>query len=402
MIIYLLLTLVTIGLAFNIRKVAPVESGKYVYIYKGISRQQVLNIISMVSIFIMLFAVSAFRLNVGNDYAKYTNFMHLIYSNAYVPTEVGFNILVWVLYFMSGYENYILVFAVFAFITIVLFLYAMNDLSESFRWTFLMFMLLTYYFQSLSTVRYYLALGAALLSITCIKRGDWPRFVFAVLLGACFHKSLLVILVLYPICCIKWKRWMIMTAGIMCLSFLFLKDYYLKLLLIVYPSYQDTDMLEGGTSLISIVRCIAVLAFVVISQGDIKALLKEGITGLGSNDMISGERQTVRNVYDRMNSFYIKCNILALLLYIFCSFIPVISRIGYYLTVTQILLVPALLERTEDETKKKLYKLIVLISCLLYFLVFMWKMAPSDGVRILPYETFLFNDMVPLEYQILD
>lgn len=374
--VYLLLTLLTIGLAFNIRKAEPESNGQYVYIYKGISRQHVLNIISMVSIFIMLFAVSALRLNVGNDYAKYTNFMHLIYSNAYVPTEIGFNILVWVIYFLSGYENYLLVFAIFAFITILLFLYAMNELSESFRWSFVMFMLLTYYFQTLSTVRYYLALGAALLALVYIKKGDWPRFIFVVLLGACFHKSLLVILVLYPICCIKWKRWMVMTAGIMCLSFLFLQDYYLKLLLIVYPSYKDTELLEGGTSYIAIARCVVVLIFAFWYRDKIKD--------------------------SRMNIIYVKCNTLALLLYVFCSFIPVISRIGYYLTITQILLVPAILESEEDETRKKIYKLVFLIVCILYFLIFMWKQAPADGVRILPYDTFLLNDMVPLEYEILD
>lgn len=381
MLIYLLVTVASIGLAFNVRsisldKAVSDNSGSFVFKYSGYSRQHVLNIISMVSIFIMLFAVSALRLNVGNDYAKYTNFMHLIYSHAYVPTEVGFNILVWVLYFLSGYENYILVFAVFSFVTVLLFMYAMKDLSESFRWTFLMFMLLTYYFQSLSTVRYYMALGAALVSFSFIKKGDWPRFVLTVLLAACFHKSMLVILVLYPVCCIKWKRWMVLTAGIVCLSFLFLQDYYLKLLLVVYPSYQDTDMLEGGTSLISIVRCIAVLALAFMYKDKIKD--------------------------NRMNVIYVKCNTLALLLYVFCSFIPVISRIGYYLTVTQILLVPAILESIEDETRKKLYKLVVLIACLLYFLIFMWKQAPADGVRILPYETFLLHDMVPLEYQILD
>lgn len=376
MLIYLLLTLVTIGLAFNIRKIAFDNKGEYVFSYSGISRQKALNIISMVSIFIMLFAVSALRLNVGNDYAKYTNFMHLIYSNAYVPTEIGFNLLVYVVYYLSGYENYILVFAIFSFATVLLFLKAMKDLSSSFRWSFLMFMLLAYYFQSLSTVRYYLALGIALLSFTYIRKGDWPRFVLAVIVGACFHKSLLVILILYPLCCIRWKRWMGLAAGIVCLSFLFLQDYYLKLLLLVYPSYQDTDLLEGGTSIVSILRCATVLILAYIYKDKI--------------------------LNSRMNTIYVKCNFLALLLYVFCSFIPVISRIGYYLTITQIILVPKIIEGIEDDTKKKIYKLALLCACLLYFLIFMWKQAPADGVRILPYETFLFNEMVPLEYQIFD
>lgn len=35
-----------------------------------VTRQQILNVLSLVSVFLILFALSACRLNVGNDYAK--------------------------------------------------------------------------------------------------------------------------------------------------------------------------------------------------------------------------------------------------------------------------------------------------------------------------------------------
>ena len=41
----------------------------------GITRQQMLNGLSLSAIFLLLFGVSACRLNVGNDYAKYVEFM---------------------------------------------------------------------------------------------------------------------------------------------------------------------------------------------------------------------------------------------------------------------------------------------------------------------------------------
>lgn len=379
--LYFLLTAVTISLAWCIREEKATEnlyetSEPYVFTFVGYSRQKVLNLLSMMSIFIMLFVVSALRLNVGNDYAKYVNFMHLAYANAYVPTEVGFNDLTKIVYYLSGYENYLLVFACFSFATVLLFLLAIKDLSDSFRWSFLMFMLLTYYFQSLSTVRYYLVLAVAMFALRYLRNEDWPRFVLTVLLGALFHKSILVILVLYPLCRMKWRRWMGIVAGCLALTFIFLQDLYLKLLLIVYPSYEGTEYLSGGTSLISIGRCIAVLAFAFFFREEV---LKK-----------------------RMNRFYIKCNILALCLYVFCSFIPVISRIGYYLTLTQILLVPAVLVCIKDSQRKRLFKIAVLAACAGYFAVFMLRQAAADGVRILPYETFLFHDMVPLEYEILD
>ena len=43
------------------------------------------NIICCLIIFVLLFSVSALRLNVGNDYLNYVEFMHLAYSRAYVP-----------------------------------------------------------------------------------------------------------------------------------------------------------------------------------------------------------------------------------------------------------------------------------------------------------------------------
>jgi hypothetical protein len=81
---------------------------------------------------------------------------------------------------------------------------------------------------------------------------------------------------------------------------------------------------------------------------------------------------------------------------------PVISRIGYYLTVTQILLVPDIIMEIKDYKQKRLVKAAAAGAAVVFFLIFMFRQAAADGVRILPYQTWLFHDMVPIEYQILD
>ncbi|MDE6214597.1 MAG: EpsG family protein, partial [Lachnospiraceae bacterium] len=121
-----------------------------------LTRQQLCNRVCLPAIFTILFLLSACRLNVGNDYAKYVEFMHLVNCNAYVPTEIGFNLLVKLIYGLSGYENFLLVFAVYAFVTVFVFLLAMYEQSDEFPLTFFLFMTLGYYFQTFSTVRYYL------------------------------------------------------------------------------------------------------------------------------------------------------------------------------------------------------------------------------------------------------
>ena len=377
MIVYLALTLATLSIAYLV-KVGDVRpkvfgGGQNNYIYRGVSRKQVRNVIGLFSLFVLLTGVSAIRLNVGNDYSNYVEFMHRTFSNAMVPTEPGFNYLTKLVYTLSGFENYVAVFAIFAAATVFLFLAAIYRQTEDFFLSFMMFMLLGYYFQSISTVRYYLAMGVAIYSIRFCLNRDWPRFIILILCGALFHKSLLVVLVLYPLAAMKWKRWMQATLAVLCFSCIFLKDFYLKIAVKLYPSYEGTEYLAGGTSLISIVRCVAVLAFAAFVLG--RDIIKE-----------------------KKMSFYFYSNLGALLMYVFCAFLPTISRIAYYFTVTQILYVPALLQRLLNEDDYKRYKagrilrVVTVLACGMYFIMYM-RGASGDGVRILPYETFFFHEL---------
>ena len=348
------------------------------------TRQQMCNRVCLFAVFLILFALSACRLNVGNDYAKYVEFMHLVNCDAYVPTEAGFNLLVKILYGLSGFENYLLVFAVYAFVTIGIFLFGMYEQSEDFSLTFFLFMALGYYFQTFSTVRYYLALALALYAMKFVMRGQWGRFTVLILLGSAFHKSLLVVIPLYILAVLPWKKWQLAAGALFCTTFLFCQDFYLKLVVLLYPTYEDTEYLEGGTSYINILRCLAVLAFsgIVCWSGK-----RSGSTrGEEQKNAEVGER------YDRAH-FYFYLNLGALVLYVFCSFLPIISRIGYYLTVSHILYLPMLLKRVEDRRWRKALRAGILLAAVLYFAIYMSR-ADNDGTLILPYKTFFFHDMV--------
>lgn len=342
------------------------------------TRQQMCNRVCILSVFIVLFALSACRLNVGNDYARYVEFMHLVNCNAYVPTEIGFNLLVKLIYGLSGFENYLLVFAVYAFVTTAVFLLAMYEQSDDFPLTFFLFMTLGYYFQSFSTVRYYLALAAAFYSMKFVLRRQWIRFLVIVLLGAAFHKSLLVVIPLYFLASVPWKKWQLAVAALFCTTFLFCQDFYLKVVVFLYPTYEDTEYLEGGTSYINILRCAAVLIFaglVLYMQRHAK------------------EERLTDDEEERRFWFYFYLNLGALVLYVFCSFLPIISRIGYYLTVSHVLFIPMLLKRVDNVRWRKLFRVGILMAAILYFAIYMSR-AGDDGTLILPYKTFFFNDMV--------
>ncbi len=336
-----------------------------------VSRQQMLNGLCLSFIFLLLFGVSACRLNVGNDYAKYVEFMHLINCDAFVPTEFGFNWIVKAIYNLSGFENYLLVFAFFGFFTILLFLLAIYRQADCFGFSFFLFMAFGYYFQSFNTVRYYLALALALSAIPCVLRREWVKFLFLVLLGAAFHKSILVVLPLYFLASLNWKKWQLGIAALFCSTFFFMQDFYLKVLVFLYPTYEDTEYLEGGTSIVNIARCLAVLIFSLIRY-----------------------QKTVAPY--RRNQFYFYCNLGALVMYVCCSFLPVISRIGYYLTIPHIFFLPALLGGIENRKMRRLLTGGVVLAAAAYFAILILMKAGADGFRILPYETFMFHDMVSI------
>ena len=351
-----------------------------------ITRQQMCNRICLLAIFLILFALSACRLNVGNDYAKYVEFMHLVNCDSYVPTEIGFNLLVKLIYGLSGYENYLLVFAAYAFVTVLVFLLAIYEQSDEFPLSFFLFMALGYYFQTFSTVRYYLALAIALYSMKFVLRKQWGRFLALVLLGSTFHKSLLVVIPLYFLASSRWKKWQLGLAALFCTTFLFLQDFYLKIVVFLYPTYEDTEYLEGGTSYINILRCAAVLIFAGVvlwmqrRQSEINVVEDE-------------DRQVRSDLEDDRFRFYFYLNLGALVLYVFCSFLPIISRIGYYLTVSQILFLPMLLQQLPDKKWRRLFRVGVILAAMFYFMMYLSR-ADNDGVLILPYQSFFFHDMV--------
>lgn len=365
MFFYLLIAVVTVLLACRIRLVGA-------GVKNTLSRQQACNALCLFSIFAILFAVSACRVNVGNDYAKYVEFMHLIACGAYsyVPTESGFNWLVELLYLISGYENFLLVFAVFAFLTIYLFLKAMYEQSDSFGFSFFLFMAFGFYFSTFNTVRYYLALALALYSIKYVLKKEWIKFILLVLLGSLFHKSLLVIIPLYFLAAHAWKKWQMALMAVFCTTFFFLQDFYLRVVVFLYPSYEDTEYLEGGISWFNILRCSAVLILALLYY-----------------------KPAVKN--HMRNRFYFYCNLGALVLYTCCSFLPIITRIGYYLNITQILFIPAIIAKIPDKKQKYFFAVMVVLAAAGYFAIYLWR-APNDGIRVLPYQTFMFHDMVPI------
>ena len=369
MILYGLTAATTIVLACLVRNGTQPVAGQ-VHRNNEFTRRQGINDLSLLAIFTILFLLSALRLEVGNDYGTYVTTIHEIYVGGYVVTEPLFNGVVKLLCDLSGGENYLLVFAVFAFATIWIFLKVLYEQTDDFPMAFFLFMTLGIYFRTFNTVRYYFVLAITLYSFRYVLRKEYGKFVLLIVLAAFFHKSVLVVIPIYFIANMPWKKWFAPVLILGALGMVFFQDFIMKIALMLYPSYKNTIYLEteSGLSgnLMTLVRCVAILIFALLCyQEDWK------------------EKQE--------NRFYFKLNFLAILLYLCGSFLPLVGRIGYYLITAHILFVPAVLGSIKNEKKKKIFTILVIIAGVIYFLLFL-KSANQPGVRVLPYKSWLFYE----------
>lgn len=331
------------------------------------TRQQVKNKSLIAMIFLALFGVSACRIAIGHDYWEYTDIFNLIEQGRYVSTEFGFNLLVKICHFIFGTEgkSYIAIFAVIAFFTMFFFARALCDQSENFGCSFFLFMVFGYYLSTFNSIRYYLVLAVAVYSVKFILKKKYAHFVLCILLAAPFHMAVLFVLLAYPLALMKWNKWSVSVVSVIVVSLLVFPQFYRKLIFTFYPFYENSVYDTGETSLINITRCIGTLVFALLYY---KTALKD----------------------NRKNMFYFNLNVEALIVYACCSFIPVISRIGFFLNIYQIFLIPSVIRSIPKKWQRTVITVFIALAGIGYY-VFFLKSCEDDGTRIVPYLNWILN-----------
>ncbi len=224
----------------------------------AVTRQQAWNKGLILMVFILLFGVSACRIAVGNDYWVYRADFLLIEQNRHVAFEPGFIWIVKALQAILNHDQYLPIFAFFAFFTVLFFVRALEDQSEWFGYSVFLLMTAGYYFSSLYSVRSYLILAIALYSMKYVLDGRYVHFVLLICVAALFHKSVLVVIPLYLLANVKWKRIHLILPVIFCASLVALPGVYRKIIFTFYPFYEGSMFDPGATSLTNIAKGVAV------------------------------------------------------------------------------------------------------------------------------------------------
>ena len=358
--LYIALTAAVVFIAFGVETAGfPMRTND-----SYLTRRALRNRIMAAGVFILLSAVSVCRIAVGNDYWVYRDNFNLIAQDRYVSYEPGFRYVVKFLQYFLEYDNYLPIFAFFSLITVFLMVKAIYDQSDWFGYSIFLFMTAGYYFGSLNNVRYYLALAAAMFSMKYVLQKDYIKFFAVIGAAALFHKSVLIVIPLYLLATVNWNRIGHFIISVFCASLIFLPGLYRKIIFFFYPFYEGSMFDTGQTSLINIAKAAAIFIFALIYRKKIAD--------------------------DRKLKFGFYLNLFALLLYVFCSFVPEISRIGFYMNVSNVFFIPALLKKIENKKVRTIWIVLISLAFLLQFALFL-RSAYNTDIRVLPYYNWIFQ-----------
>lgn len=378
--VYILLTVVTValGLCVDNQDYVPdyIRGGRRYLAWRGAGdgnglceRKEARNRIAVAAIYCLLTGVSACRIAVGNDYWVYRDNFNLIAQDRHVASEFGFNTIVRWIQGLFGYDEYIPVFAFFSIVTVWFFVKALHDQGNYFAFSLYLLMTGGYYFNSLNSVRYYLALAMALFSMKYVLRGEYGKFILIILAGAMFHKSVLLVVPVYLaarfLAAAPLKKWHYAAGGVFLCSLVFGQSLYREIIFFFYPFYRNSVFDNGQLSYANILKsgCVLILGLICYHQS-----LREDVA----------------------NRFYFFLNLFGLVVYCCGSFIPEVSRVGYYIIISQVFLVPRLLAQMPWKGLRRLCYVGVIGAFGCYFLLLLKGMYAVD-VRLLPYLNWIYN-----------
>lgn len=374
MAVYLTLTVLVIALATLANNqeavklhIMPVQ-GRFLP-GRRLTGQQACNRIVAAAIFVLLAGVSACRIAVGNDYWVYRFQFNLIMQNRHVSYEWGFNLVVWIIQSLFGYDNYLPVFGFFSIATAFFLVKALYDQAEWFAASVFLLMTGGYYFSGLNSVRYYFVLAIALYAMKYVLRKQYGVFIAWILFAACFHKSILVVIPIYLfaiwLSVRKRSKWLYLAGGVFLSSLIVLKDVYRKIIFFFYPFYEGSAFDKADLSVTNIAKCTGVLVLCFLFY-----------------------RTAIRD--NLQNRFYFFLSLAGMAVYTFGSFIPEVSRIGYYLIVTQIFLIPGVIIRIPEKKWRIFWTVCVAAAYVGYFALFLNR-AYDTNIRLLPYLNWIFD-----------
>lgn len=308
----------------------------------------------------ILILFSALRDGIGIDYVVYIEQFYIINNDYPSYMEPGFKLLIHIVSLLSNNPRWVVI--IMGLFTCVFYFIAIAKMSKNPPLALFIFMTWGYYFFTFNTVRNFFAYSLVLVSIIFLAKGKFFKVVFIILLASMFHKSALTCIPLYLLSKFDFARKYLLLIIFGVMGGLLFQNEIRELFFIFYGGYEGSAYDTSRISYMNIVKELAILGMAVLFYKHVKN--------------------------DEVNRICFNLNVFALIFYVGFYYTPEISRIGYYMNSTCIILIPRLLaEINNQKTRMILTSFLFLGSCVAFYLLMRgWY---SETILLLPYKTWL-------------
>lgn len=352
----------------------------YRFTLAGREYSRVISIASfwMVCAAVPLILVSGFRWGIGVDAQNYFWMFTNIHYNLANHAEVGFYLLCQLVWYFT--EDMSILFLLCAIITVSFMMIAIRQNSRDMLMSVFLYLGMGYFFYSLNSMRHFMAVAIFLYAYKHLRDGHFWRYAGWILLAASFQKVALVAVPLYFILRIRWKYyWYAVAGGLLALAAILhrpLLDFAYRH---GFGFYQAIEAETAGWSMVNILITLGLSVMAFLYR---KKLLER-----------SGQ-----------NIILINAAWCGFLYFVTSGWIPEYTRIGQYLTILALFLIPEVIaceagDGVEHRRLRLLYTIGIYAAFSAYMVLIIWN-AQSPLIGWAPYQsvfqrTEYYKDLIP-------
>lgn len=326
----------------------------------------------------LLFLISAFRYNVGQDYEHWIDVYNWILNGepAGNYVEIGYRYLNKLIQLVPFFNAYVLFFITSIFI-IYGFGYLIYKNVEKEYWFLSVFMFICsgIFFASLNLIRQYIAVVIIAFGIDFLKKNKYISFVIFVLLASLFHTSALIVLVFLPFYLIFRNRRFSKALTII---------YVLSLVFMVVDLRQILEYMK----FIIPERWEWYLQSEFLTERNFSAITKQLVPNLLLIFVLMKRKQVIEK--SKENDIYILMLFIDVIITNCFYGVLVLLRLSYFFDISLIFIIPIIFELLQNYNKKieNLGKLSIFGYYILLTVVTIFLM---NGHGVMPYQTIFFK-----------
>lgn len=326
---------------------------------------------------ILLSLLSGLRhYTIGNDTGNYLRHFEqiTIYGADAIKMssfEIGYNVFEYLVsFFSSNYNVFLFIVSLVINTSVGVFIY---KYSRKAMFSFVLFILLRFFFGEMNIIREYLAIAVFLTSMKYIENRKLIKFSIVTIIASLFHTSSLfafAIYFLYDMKLTPLKKYVLLVFCAGVCAFLYPLAIQMTSLLGVYgkyiPRFYDSD--ELGNIIMTIISVVIYVFYHVVRRKYADGVMKE--------DVIERKRL---DFYENILFTIILLNTIAIRISIF-------DRVVLYFQMFYIIAIPNIIKMISNPKRRLLWYIIVLVCFFAYFVTIIYLRPNWNNVN--PYRFF--------------